>query len=200
MSDVTGVQMSEYLKLDQNSPYTALFQHIFDTLKPKPKNVESKNMEDGEIEEDNPFLVSPETFPPPQPGRVMHPLLGKVQADSRKREDSKPEEPSERSLDESTSREKKNTSRGNKRRNKKKKKDKRRKTMDSSERCSGSEKEEETRPMEFKGFDFKVLYDLDNNPMRRRWLKRYMEFMISKGKSLTQCPSICKVRPVLSNL
>ena len=162
-------------------------------------------MEDGEIEEDNskaelppmslappfsftgnPFLVSPETFPPPQPGRVMHPLLGKVQADSRKREDSKPEEPSERSLGESTSREKTSTSRGNKRRNKKKKKDKRRKTIDSSERRSESEKEEEeTRPKEFKGFDFKVLYDLDNNPMRRRWLKRYKEFMISKGKSLT---------------
>ena len=192
MSDVTGVQMSEYLKLDQQSPYTALFQHIFDTLKPKPKNVESKNMEDGEIEEDNSKAELP-------PMSLASP--GKVQADSRKREDSKPEEPSERSLGESTSREKTSTSRGNKRRNKKKKKDKRRKTMDSSERRSESEKEEEeTRPKEFKGFDFKVLYDLDNNPMRRRWLKRYKEFMISKGKSLTQCPSICKVRPVLSNL
>ena len=50
------------------------------------------------------------------------------------------------------------------------------------------------------GFDLMVLYRLDINPERLDWLDSYMEFMISKGKPVTQCPSMYKVRAVSSDL
>ena len=50
MSDITGLQMAEYLNIGP-SPYTLLFQQIFDILKPELKVVEAKDIEDGEIEE-----------------------------------------------------------------------------------------------------------------------------------------------------
>jgi len=48
MTTVTGVQLSEYLSLDPRSPYTLLFQRIYDVTKP-----EILTKEDGEIEDED---------------------------------------------------------------------------------------------------------------------------------------------------
>ena len=74
-------------------------------------------------------------------------------------------------------------------------------TSQPNPRRSESEKEEEeTGLQEAKGFDLMELYCLDTNPERLKWLNSYMEFMISIGKAVSQCPSMNKVRPVSSNL
>ena len=46
MTTVTGAQLSEYLSLDPRSPYTLLFQRIYDVTKPEA-------IEDGEIEDED---------------------------------------------------------------------------------------------------------------------------------------------------
>ena len=49
MTTVTGIQLSEYLNLDPRSPYTFLFQQIYEVTKPKA----FEDIEDGEMEHDN---------------------------------------------------------------------------------------------------------------------------------------------------
>ena len=52
---------------------------------------------------------------------------------------------------------------------------------------------------ESKGFDLKVLFDMDPSPLRITWLMKYMDFMSSKGTPVSQCPSMYKVRFLKSN-
>ena len=56
-----------------------------------------------------------------------------------------------------------------------------------------SEAPDEVEFREAKGFDTKVLIDLDHNPVRLTWLVDYMGFMAKMEKPLTQCPSMYKV-------
>ena len=57
-----------------------------------------------------------------------------------------------------------------------------------------SEAPDEVEFREAKGFDLKVLVDLDHDPVRLTWLVDYTKFMAKMGKPLTQCPSMYKVR------
>ena len=57
-----------------------------------------------------------------------------------------------------------------------------------------SEAPDEVEFREAKGFDLKVLVDLDHDPLRLTWLVDYTKFMAKMGKPLTQCPSMYKVR------
>ena len=45
---------------------------------------------------------------------------------------------------------------------------------------------------ESKGFDLRILFDLDDNPLRRHWLLAYMNFQASKGTPLISCPAFHK--------
>ena len=56
-----------------------------------------------------------------------------------------------------------------------------------------TEAPDEVEFREAKGFDIRVMIDLDPNPERMAWLVKYMEFMMRMGKPLTQCPSMYKV-------
>lgn len=55
-----------------------------------------------------------------------------------------------------------------------------------------SEAPDEVEFREAKGFDLKVLVDLDHDPVRLTWLVDYTKFMAKMGKPLTQCPSMYK--------
>ena len=221
MSDITGLQMAEYLNIGP-SPYTLLFQQIFDILKPELKVVEAKDIEDGEIEEtedeeedkdviivdddDNnkdigetgdqevshgkPCVATAELppvslagLPPPtsQPNPSLFTLglpfpLG-FPAPSFSFLGSpfliSPEAFLPFPPPQSG------------------------RVMHP---LSGKVPADEKAFREAKGFDLKVLYGLDTNPERLSWLDSYMEFMISKGKPVTQCPSMYKVRAVSSDL
>ena len=56
-----------------------------------------------------------------------------------------------------------------------------------------TEAPDEVEFREAKGFDIRVMIDLDPNPERMAWLVKYMDFMLRMGKPLTQCPSMYKV-------
>ena len=51
---------------------------------------------------------------------------------------------------------------------------------------------------EARGFDLKILFELDTSPDRLKWLVNYMDFMARKGEPLSLCPSMYKVElPVI---
>ena len=54
--------------------------------------------------------------------------------------------------------------------------------------------QDEKEFQEAKGFDLKVLFELDPSPERLTWLMGYMDFMASRGTPLTHCPAMYKVR------
>ena len=53
--------------------------------------------------------------------------------------------------------------------------------------------QDEKEFQEAKGFDLKVLFELDPSPARLTWLMNYMDFMASRGTPLTHCPAMYKV-------
>ena len=51
---------------------------------------------------------------------------------------------------------------------------------------------EEKEMLEHKGVDLRTQFDLDENPVRKNWLIKYMEFQASRGTPLTSCPVLHK--------
>merc|ERR1719153_526264 len=43
-----------------------------------------------------------------------------------------------------------------------------------------------------KGFDLRIQFDIDNNPVRQTWLPKYMDFQASRGDPLIICPALYK--------
>jgi len=43
-----------------------------------------------------------------------------------------------------------------------------------------------------KGFDLRIQFDIDNNPVRQTWLLKYMDFQASRGDPLIICPALYK--------
>ena len=46
---------------------------------------------------------------------------------------------------------------------------------------------------EARGFDLKILFELDTSPDRLSWIVAYMDFMAREGEPLSLCPSMYKV-------
>ena len=57
---------------------------------------------------------------------------------------------------------------------------------------TGNIPRDEQEFQESKGFDLKVLFDMDSGPERLTWLMNYMDFMTSQGSPVSQCPSMYK--------
>merc|ERR1719431_2002404 len=51
-----------------------------------------------------------------------------------------------------------------------------------------------------KGFDLRIQFDIDNNPVRQTWLLKYMDFQASRGDPLIICPALYKEPLDLYNL
>jgi len=49
---------------------------------------------------------------------------------------------------------------------------------------------DEKEILESKGFDLRRQFDLDDNPVRKSWLIKYMEFQANRGTPLTSCPAM----------
>ena len=48
----------------------------------------------------------------------------------------------------------------------------------------------EKEMLESKGFELRRQFDIDDNPARKNWLIKYMEFQASRGTPLTNCPAM----------
>jgi len=54
----------------------------------------------------------------------------------------------------------------------------------------GIGREKDSVAMESKGFDLRLQFDIDNNPVRQAWLLKYMDFQASRGDPLINCPAM----------
>jgi len=53
-------------------------------------------------------------------------------------------------------------------------------------------RQEEKDTLDFKSFDLRVQFDMDDNPLRKNWLLKFMDFQANRGTPLLNCPAFHK--------